>query len=170
MNSFHCTRCGAESLLEFPPSGRGIEVWAFAALGRGFVDEHRRCKPDPEAVAARRRYTTPGEWLASWDTGISSKTIWAVMTGRCSEGRFTPGVPHDPSDFGRCYRLLAAFPAWRARLPEVAARYPERGGLGAAGGESTVPYERDVATGGCDELFARLRALEDAARKAGPRP
>lgn len=44
---------------------------------------------------------TPIEWLLSGDTGISSKTICAVMTGNKKADSFGPDVPHDPSDFGR---------------------------------------------------------------------
>ena len=39
------------------------------------------------------------------------------------------GVPRDRGDFGRCHRLLQAFPHYRERLPEVAAKYPMWVGL-----------------------------------------
>lgn len=32
--------------------------------------------------------------------------------------------PWDADDFGRCYRLLQAFPEWHARLPEVGVAHP----------------------------------------------
>ncbi len=62
---------------------------------------------------------TPEQWIVSDDTGISSRAIWAVMMGAITEptndeSRFD--VPHDPSDFGRCLRLIQAFPEWRGRL------------------------------------------------------
>ena len=57
---------------------------------------------------------TPTDWLLSRDTGISSETILAVMTGSEIE---RPGVPHDTADFGRCHRLLGHFPEWRSRMP-----------------------------------------------------
>lgn len=63
---------------------------------------------------------TPNDWIAGRDTGVSSKTIWCVMTGTTC---LSPGTPADDDDFGRCYRLLKAFPAWRARLGEMAAAY-----------------------------------------------
>ena len=65
---------------------------------------------------------TPIEWLLGDDTGTSSQTILAVMTGSKIE---CVDVPLDRADFGRCHRLLVHFPEWRARLPEVANRYPE---------------------------------------------
>lgn len=42
------------------------------------------------------------EWIVSSDTGISSKTIWSVLQGV----KYSGDIPYDPSDFGRCYRLV----------------------------------------------------------------
>lgn len=63
------------------------------------------------------------EWLFGFDVGASSKAIWRTMIG--AEGRpdaywpDTAAYPRDPSDFGRCWRLLARFPEWRERLGEM---------------------------------------------------
>jgi hypothetical protein len=66
------------------------------------------------------------DWLTGGDVGTSSLTIFAVMTGadRVPLHNY-PSVPLDPADFGRCRRLLERIPEWRARLPEVATRYPD---------------------------------------------
>lgn len=61
-------------------------------------------------------------WLCSFDTGISSKTIFSVMTRHPVE---CYSIPHDPADFARCSRLLKLFPSWRGRMHEVAAKFPE---------------------------------------------
>ena len=63
-------------------------------------------------------------WLKGDDTGTSSRTICGVFAGIDALDGRKPSTPMAPSDFGRCFRLLAAFPEWRARLPEVAARHP----------------------------------------------
>lgn len=63
------------------------------------------------------------DWLKSGDTGTSSRTIAATMTGRGLRG--APGAPMDDEDLGRCQRLLSLFPEWRPRLSEVSSRYPE---------------------------------------------
>jgi len=34
-------------------------------------------------------------------------------------------IPHDPDDFGRCYRLLELFPDWKSQLGKVAERFPK---------------------------------------------
>lgn len=56
-------------------------------------------------------------WAASDDTGISSKTILAHMTG--VPANWT-SPPSDVDDRGRCIRLLELIPEWIPRLPELA--------------------------------------------------
>lgn len=120
---------------------------------------------------------TPIDWMMSGDTGISSETILSVLTGNRAP-QWTD-TPRDPADFGRCYRLLANFPGWRERMPEVAAKYPKWGPMAAAWDELTRLYERC-----CDEsgqytrksykaneaaattLYERMQALNDAGRVA----
>lgn len=70
----------------------------------------------------------PIDWLMSGDTGISSKTIMSVMEGS-KPPSFGADVPHDWSDFGRCHRLLEAFPTYRMRLHEVVHHFPMWGPL-----------------------------------------
>lgn len=62
------------------------------------------------------------EWACGDDSGISSKTMLGAIIGVHIE-RY-PGVPRDPSDFGRCYRMLQLFPELRPRIDEVPARLP----------------------------------------------
>ena len=68
---------------------------------------------------------SPLEWVISGDTGISSKVIWAVMMGVRVDVMRSTGVPHDPPDFGRCYRLLELMPEWRDRMHKVADQRPK---------------------------------------------
>lgn len=86
------------------------------------------------------------EWIAGPDTGISSKTIFAALTGITWTERFSPDIPHDPDDFGRCYRLLLIFPEWRFRLAEVAMRFPVWGPMIAIWDELTAMWE-DICIG-----------------------
>lgn len=65
----------------------------------------------------------PNEWIIEGDVGVSSRTIWAVMTGIVAKPRQCDrhyDTPSDPDDFSRCYKLLCLFPEWKARLPKVA--------------------------------------------------
>lgn len=81
-------------------------------------------------------------WLLSDDTGISSCTIVAAMTG---SGIGRADVPHDPADFGRCYRLLKQMPEWRIGLTAVAQRFPKWGPMVAVWEELETLYERLLA-------------------------
>jgi len=66
----------------------------------------------------------PLEWVISGDTGISSTVIWAVMMDVRVDVMRSPSVPHDPPDFGRCYRLLQLMPGWRTQMHKVTDRCP----------------------------------------------
>lgn len=109
-----------------------------AAAGAGWAVTSPEALPKWEAeIAAKAKHNANGdrelEWLLGHDTGISSLTICAVLSGKhgiaaeVARGHFGADIPHDPADFGRCYRLLQAIPEWRARLEEVAPR-PTRSG------------------------------------------
>lgn len=119
---------------------------------------------------------TPTEWLLGNDTGISSMTIFSVMTG---SNYSSPDVPHDMGDFGRCYRLLKLFPEWRQRLPEVAAKHKKWGPMVEAWDELTAMYEARLDENGrttaadyakneaaYDAFFKRIQSLVDAGRIA----
>ena len=76
----------------------------------------------------------PRRWWLGTDVGESSMTIYLTLAVRT---RWAPEVeakdlglefgarPRDASDFARCLRLVNGTEGWRARLPEVAARFPE---------------------------------------------
>lgn len=59
------------------------------------------------------------EWIVNDDTGISSIVIFAVMMGVPVVNLHNKSTPRDPSDFGRCYRLLKLIPDWENRLEEL---------------------------------------------------
>lgn len=103
--------------------------------------------------------TAEGRWLAGSDTGSSSITIWAVMTGHRRPRDHVPSEPHDAADFGRCHRLLKLFPAWRERLPEVSALYPEWVPLVDAWDELTALYLEELPSGRAPRLYARMVEL-----------
>lgn len=67
-------------------------------------------------MATEKEIMRANIWITGDDTGISSKVIWAVMMGVPVTNKSTPS---DPSDFGRCYRLLKLIPEWENRLEEL---------------------------------------------------
>jgi hypothetical protein len=119
---------------------------------------------NPERLAKRDgQPMAPGDWPHCGDTGLSSSTIWCVMTGQVAmpgRSRFDVGdTPADPDDFGRCFRLLERFPGWKARMPEVAAKYPAWAGLVAAWDELEALYAQERPTGTAPKLYARMQEL-----------
>lgn len=118
---------------------------------------------------------TPIEWLLSGDTGMSSRTICAVMTG---SQYFDASTPMDADDFGRCYRLLKLFPEWKPRMNEVARVCKAWGPLVAAWDELTALYESMYNDGAgrlrypltprsvSDKFHKRIHELNDEGRLA----
>ena len=108
---------------------------------------------------------TPLEWMMSGDTGTSSKTILSVMEGIQIE---RPDVPHDPADFGRCHRLLEAFPVYRYRMNEVAEKYPAWVGLVREWDKLTDMYVASKASGQWEapSLYDAMQLLIDEGRIA----
>ena len=110
-------------------------------------------------------------WISGRDTGISSKAIWAHMMGVPPEQPFAFGnFPHDPDDFGRCYRLLVRVPAWRARIGEMASHGEVWARLAVAWDELAALYEEEAAANGVNptlergwfrapRLYARMKEL-----------
>lgn len=110
----HCTHCGQGCKL---PGPTRIEL--VARFMKAFAAVHAECAPGWMEPIPK----TPEEWIAGRDTGISSATIWSVMTGKPSPYE-EYDVPKGLGDFGRCYRLVALFPEWRWWMRQVAERYP----------------------------------------------
>lgn len=149
----HCGECGHEWAIGFLP----MTVDTFVKVAKS---DCPACTSSKVLMGPQPKPTPAGDalsWIHNGDTGTSSETIWSVMTGR-DVTRY--GVPLDPSDFGRCYRLLKIMPSWRARLPEVVARFPRWAKLIEAWDELTALYEEELPSGMAPRLYARMRELE----------
>lgn len=157
-NSLRCRNCGDEQPVAMP-----ISISVYAAMAKAYEREHRACKPS-EAGAARYAYGGVREWERSWDTGISSRAIFDTFMGY-GLSSFGGGVPRDPADFGRCYRLLkVAPPEWRANLSRVAERYPAWRPLVERWAELEALYEEELPTGKAPKLYALMQELVEAGR------
>jgi hypothetical protein len=157
----HCGKCSHERVLAYTP----IPIDVFGALAKLPCIS---CKSKDVRMGPLPRATADGDvigWLTNGDTGISSETIWSVLTGRrISRAHWRADIPQDPDDFGRCYRLLKIAPSWREHLSEVAAKYPEWTRLVEAWDELTALYEEELPSGRAPRLYARMRQLIDEAR------
>lgn len=154
----HCGKCHHEWALAFLP----LPASQVGKLGKARCPA---CNAKDVLLGPHPKPTPEGEaraWIDNGDTGLSSETIWSVLSGwRVPRASWHADVPHDPADFGRCYRLLQVMPAWRARLPEVAVAYPQWAPLVDAWDELTALYEAEVpdGTGRAPRLYARLQEL-----------
>lgn len=151
-NSLRCLNCGDEYHIDM---AQGISLGMMAGMARGYAADHRKCKPSV-AGRARFEYTTPEQWARSWDTGMSSMTIYNFMQTGLTQRAATPS---DPSDFGRCYRLLKVAPEWRERLCEMAEAIEVWRPLVLVWAELEKLFEEESPSGKCPRLFARMQEL-----------
>ena len=103
------------------------------------------------------------QWLTGTDTGTSSRTIFSVLAKHGYVER-RPDVPHDPSDFGRCFHLLELFPEWKPRLHEVAERYPAWQPLVREWPTLTELWLEESPTSSCPKLYDLMQTLRGAIR------
>lgn len=115
-------------------------------------------------LASKGPATPEDQWLDGGDTGLSSVTIWHVMTGRPFPSDWSfPSTPHDPDDLGRCLALLDTFPSWRDRLAEVAETYPRWAPLVANWDELATLFAEESPTGRAPRCYDRMQELLDEA-------
>lgn len=100
------------------------------------------------------------EWSLGGDTGSSSKAML-----KASLKKTNGDVPHDPSDFGRCYRLLQAVPELRGYFPQMKANCPMLTPYLDSWDDLSRMYEKALSgsTGKAPELYARLKELYEIA-------
>jgi hypothetical protein len=121
--------------------------------------------------SANRSKSREEQWLRGTDTGVSSRTIFHIMTGRPSIDQWGKGYPLDPDDFGRCYRLLQWFPEWRERMGEMKAVSNEWARLVDAWDELTGLFDLESPTKKCQRLYDRMQELiYGRARSSTARP
>lgn len=96
-------------------------------------------------------------WLASDRTGLSSKYMAHVLTGKTLGAKYAH--PHDPSDFGRCLGLLEAVPAFRDRLSMMSAESGEWDRIVNAWDEIERLYLEELPSGRAPRCFEYMRTL-----------
>lgn len=158
-----CLYCGETYQMTMP-----APVPMLSAMLRAWSGAHRDCTLTPDRLVIIRlgwdaQFKSHEAWILGTDRGRSSETLWNHFTGRHEPN---PCMPSDPSDFGRCHRLLRAFPEWRVRLQEVGHRYPGWGPVVRAWRELEVLFEGEVpnfmewnAIGVAPKTYARMKEL-----------
>jgi len=156
-NGLRCTHCGSKQAVAFP-----CDIEVLSAICLAFEAKHKGC-PAPEQAAATDAVTwkDPRDWKMSDDTGISSETIWSVLAPGHAR---TTGYPLDPSDLGRCVRLLRAFD-WTRRLGEVVPVYPEWEPFVRAWPELEKLYDEELPSGRAPKCYARMQECRKLAEE-----
>lgn len=178
--TFLCLHCGETYEMNLP-----APVNVMVGAMQSFNKTHKKCKlvssrglactfcftfgHMPDECSRLEYHGDWRKWMEGPDTGASSLTLCRALAHGRGVVHQRIDVPHDASDFGRCYRLLKAIPGWRERIGEV--RH-------LAGWASLVDhwdalerlYEDSLAFKGVKEdirteLTSRIRAIEDAQRK-----
>jgi hypothetical protein len=124
--------------------------------------------PGGWAISAKGRQLAnadaEGQWLRSGDTGVSSIAIYTAMLGGPTPIlRSDQNWPHDPSDFGRCFRLLERFPDWRNDMSKVSKMFPAWAPIINVWPELEDLYREEIKNprGMAPKLYARLQTLGD---------
>lgn len=126
----HVTKvCGKDAVVDpqvATMAGANLAAGAPAAL------DALRARLQAGAIEHSKQQTNglglpPGaaEWLGAGERGMSSNTMFTVMTGfvACKDDRWSD--PSDPDDFRRCELLLDAVPDLRGRMEMMRAVSPE---------------------------------------------
>ncbi|WP_454751628.1 hypothetical protein [Cupriavidus necator] len=102
-----------------------------------------------------------GNWILHGDTGVLSETMAAIAVGAdtMKGDGWGPDAPHDPSDFGRCYKLVQAVPEIRATFPRIAELVPTFAGILREWDALCAIYQRDLPARRSDELYEMIKAL-----------
>lgn len=172
-----CLHCGETYKVNMP-----IPIGLLAALNKTWGKDHRTHKltargklchycltfGHPSAECPKLDYHGDWEaWVRGPDTGMSSLVLCATIVGRAEFARCFPTTsnelgthhPHDPEDFGRCYRLLKAIPGFR----ELVGRAARLGGawecLVSHWDELEALYEEELPTGAAPKLYERMQQI-----------
>lgn len=132
-------------------------VAAADIIVREFGRPHEAARPSSGLAA----------WLRSDDTGQSSLAMarhLAPLAGIGVEvplGHYADGTEHpsDPSDFGRCSRLLGAVPELRPHLESMASLSPAWASLAGHWEELEALHREETPAGKAPRLYRRMRDL-----------
>ena len=155
--SLFCSHCGRKQGVSYP-----IEINVFAAMCKAFSKSHAACEktwqePTPDEKATE--FENKKKWLKQGEHGISSKTIYSVLSGQplLSPSRYSH--PLDPDDFRRCYLLLKFVPSWRARISEMSIVSPVWAALAENWDKLSDMIEAGMKKGKAPEMYDFMQSL-----------
>jgi len=110
-----CFHCGTSQIVPVP-----IPIDIATAMMRAFEKIHKNCEktwtepvndPHGKGELQNERW-----WIENGEHGISSKTMFNILSDDNSIPNDHRSFPHDPDDFRRCYLLLKACPHFKSKL------------------------------------------------------
>lgn len=140
----------------FPAKPRHMQAIVNAA--NAILAEFKR----PDQIAANGAGLAA--WLGSDDTGMSSKYLAAQLSSGKPDTDFA--YPHDPDDFGRCYRMLRVCTDIAGNfqvIPDLPNPWPQ---LRTAWPELEKLWEEESPSGRCPRLYERLQTIIAEALKS----
>jgi hypothetical protein len=149
---------------------------AMMAMGDRQALDAMRSRLESGALELQRQQTpalseAATKWLAHGSRGISSNTMFSVLTGVDALRDWRPSHPHDPADFDRCLRLLAEVPELRHKLPKMAEQSPEWAALVERWDEIEQSHLNEVGLGwtkasSAPATYELMRGVLDGVRRA----
>lgn len=97
------------------------------------------------------------EWIGTYDTGISSKTMWCALMG--VQSKVDLNVPRDVYDFVRCYDMVRMGNVTIKDLQVVKKQYPWFAPFVDNWKELSLLYEEELD----GRLYGRIRELNKEA-------
>lgn len=96
--------------------------------------------------------------IDSDDMGVSSKAMLYAFIGEENNSKWGNSTPCDPSDFGRCHRLLERFPEFQSQMHKMN-KFDNWKKLVQNWDRMTEIYLRDFESGESSELYNLLQEL-----------
>lgn len=95
------------------------------------------------------------EWVGTQDAGISSMTMWCALMGVDGREGVDADVPHDISDFRRCYNMVSFGKVLESELQKVKEKYPWFAPFVDNWRELSLLFEEEID----GRLYGRIRQL-----------
>lgn len=139
-------------------------------MGIGFSDEKIQEYEDAGHRAVKERcdlLEAVVAWLTGGDTGLSSQWMLHVCCDVPFENGWNEGAcPYDPSDFGRCYRLIRAIPQVKANMHKLKDSGPVWAAYIENWDQLEAAYELEHSNGDAPVLYGLMQRFRKAAEAA----
>ncbi len=155
-----CLNCGGEFALNYP-----ISIKEMTEKIEAFNNLHKNCKKtweEPKVDKNKSVHDRAMWWFEVSERGLSSMTMWNCFMG--NKG-FSIHHPSDPSDFGRCWKLLETVPEWKKELYKLKSLSPIWSNLVDNWDKLNEYYEKMREKKGDNGMYEFMRSLIENKKK-----